>query len=134
MTAIEPGGQISFEEARAGLVTKLSTDKARAAYLDIQDQIEELRAAFQPLKQIADRFKIPLTTVTRRPPRAAELSAVPGLAEDARASDAAQAIFAGEVGKLRRDRHLRRQPQSLVRPHRGRSRPRPDAGRKSGRC
>jgi len=79
-------------------VTKLSTDKARAAYLDIQDQIEELRAAFQPLKQIAERFKIPLTTVALTA-SGTELSAVPGLVEDER-QRAAQAIFAGEVGKL----------------------------------
>jgi peptidyl-prolyl cis-trans isomerase D len=98
VTAIEPGGQITFEEARAGLITKLSTDKARAAYLDIQDQVEELRAAFQPLKQIAERFKIPLTTVSLTA-AGGELSAVPGLAEDER-QRAAQAIFAGEVGKL----------------------------------
>ncbi len=98
VTAIEAGGQVSLEEARADIVRKLSQDKARAAYVDIQDQIEELRAAFQPLKQIAERYGLPLTTVTLTAP-GTELSAVTGLAEADRAR-AAQAIFAGEVGKL----------------------------------
>jgi peptidyl-prolyl cis-trans isomerase D len=98
VTAIEPGGTISFEEARADLVTRLSQDEARAAYLDIQDQIEELRAAFQPLQQIADRFKLPISTATVTS-SGAELSVVAELSEEERAR-AAQAIFAGEAGKL----------------------------------
>ncbi len=98
VTAIEAGGQVSFEDARADITKRLATEAARAAYLDIQDQIEELRAAFQPLKQIAERYKLPLTTVTLTA-AGTELSAVTGLAEADRAK-AAQAIFAGEVGKL----------------------------------
>ena len=90
------------------IVAKLASDKARAAYVDIQDQIEELRAAFQPLEQIAERYRLPLTTVTLTV-AGTELSAVPGLAEADRAK-AAQAIFAAEVGKLDRYRHLWRQP------------------------
>jgi peptidyl-prolyl cis-trans isomerase D len=98
VTAIEPGGQISLDEARADIVKRLASTEARAAYVDIQDQIEELRAAFQPLKQIAERYKLPVATVTLTS-SGAELSAVTGLAEADRAK-AAQAIFAGEVGKL----------------------------------
>lgn len=98
VTAIEPGGQVSFEDARADIAKRLAVTEARAAYVDIQDQIEELRAAFQPLKQIAERYKLPVTTVTLTAP-GPELTSVPGLAEADRAK-AAQAIFAGEVGKL----------------------------------
>ena len=98
VTAIEPGGQVSFEEARADLAKKLAAEKARTAYVDIQDQIEELRGAFQPLKQIAERYKLSLATVTLTA-GGSELAAVNGLAEGDRAK-AAQAIFAGEVGKL----------------------------------
>jgi peptidyl-prolyl cis-trans isomerase D len=98
VTAIEAGGQIAFEDAKAGITAKLAGDKAKAAYLDIQDQIEELRAAFQPLKQIAERYGLPLTTVSLTA-AGSELSAVAGLAEADRAK-AAQAIFAAEVGKL----------------------------------
>ncbi|MEO7222797.1 MAG: hypothetical protein ABIY37_10020, partial [Devosia sp.] len=65
---------------------------------DIQDQIEELRAAFQPLKQIAERYGLALTSVSLTA-AGSELSAVAGLAEADRAK-AAQAIFAGQVGKL----------------------------------
>jgi peptidyl-prolyl cis-trans isomerase D len=98
VTAIEPGGQIAYEDAKADITKKLADDKAKAAYVDIQDQIEELRAAFQPLKQIAERYGLPLATVNLTA-AGAELSAVTGLAEADRAK-AAQAIFAAEVGKL----------------------------------
>jgi peptidyl-prolyl cis-trans isomerase D len=98
VTAIEPGGQVSFEDARDAIAKRLASTEARAAYVDIQDQIEELRAAFQPLKDVAARYNLPVTTVTLTA-GGSELSAVPGLAEADRAK-AAQAIFAGEVGKL----------------------------------
>ncbi|MBL8596122.1 MAG: peptidylprolyl isomerase [Devosia sp.] len=98
VTAIEAGGTIAYEEAKGDIAKRLATDKARAAYVDIQDQIEELRAAFQPLKQISERYGLPVTTVALTA-SGAELSVVPGLAEADRAK-AAQAIFAAEVGKL----------------------------------
>ncbi len=98
VTAIEAGGTIAYEDAKADIAKRLANDKAKAAYVDIQDQIEELRAAFKPLKEIADRYKLPVTTVSLTA-GGTELSTVPGLAEADRAK-AAQAIFAGDVGKL----------------------------------
>ena len=98
VTAIEAGGTIAYEEARADIARRLAGDKARNAYADMQDQIEELRAALQPLKQIGERYKLPVTTVTLTA-AGTELSAVPGLAEADRAK-AAQAIFAGEISKF----------------------------------
>lgn len=99
VTAIEPGGTIAYEDAKAEIAKKLAATKAKDAYTDIQDQIEELRAAFKPLKEIGDRYKLPVTTVSLTAD-GGELSTVPGLAEADRAK-AAQAIFAAtEVGKL----------------------------------
>ena len=99
VTAIEPGGTIAYEDAKADIAKKLAANKAKDAYSDVQDQIEELRAAFKPLKEIGDRYKLPITTVSLTA-AGAELSTVPGLAEADRAK-AAQAIFAAtEVGKL----------------------------------
>jgi peptidyl-prolyl cis-trans isomerase D len=98
VTAIEPGGQLTLDEARADIVRRLSNDKARAAYADMQDQIEELRAAFQPLPQIAERFGLPIATlgVTAG---GAELTGVDGLAAENYAR-AAEAVFAAREGQL----------------------------------
>jgi peptidyl-prolyl cis-trans isomerase D len=99
VTAIEPGGTIAYEDAKADIVKRLAENKAKDAYADMQDQIEELRAAFKPLKEIGDRYKLPVTTVSLTA-AGTELSTVPGLAEADRAK-AAQAIFAAtEPGKL----------------------------------
>ena len=98
VTKIEAGGQTSYDEAKAGIATSLALAKAKAAYVDIEDQVEELRAAFKPLKEVADRFKLPLAAVTLTADGAA-LSAVTGL-EDADRAKVAAAIFKAEPGKL----------------------------------
>jgi peptidyl-prolyl cis-trans isomerase D len=98
VTRIEPGGQITLEEAHADIAARLALDAAKAGYADMQDQIEELRAAFKPLKEIADRFKLPLTDVTLTAEGDA-LSAVAGLAAENR-KKVADAIFAAQDGKL----------------------------------
>jgi peptidyl-prolyl cis-trans isomerase D len=98
VTAIEPGGTIAYEDAKADIAKRLASNHAKNAYVDIQDQVEELRAAFRPLKEIGERFGLPVTTVSLTA-GGTELSAVPGLAEADRAK-AAQTIFAAEVGKL----------------------------------
>lgn len=98
VTAIEPGGQISLEEAREEIRTRLAQEAARTEYTDILDQIEELRAAFQPLPQIAERFGLPVTQVSLTA-GGSELSAVPAIAPDQqqRISDA---VFAAVPDKL----------------------------------
>ncbi len=98
VTEIQAGGQTSYEDAKADIAKRLATDKAKAAYADLQDQIEELRAAFKPLKDIAARYKLPVETVALTAD-GAELSAVPGLAETDRAK-IASGIFAATAGKL----------------------------------
>ncbi|HWA17519.1 MAG TPA: SurA N-terminal domain-containing protein [Devosia sp.] len=95
---IEPGGQITLDEARADIAAKLALDKAKAGYADMQDQIEELRAAFKPLKEIADRFKLSLADVTLTADGDA-LAAIAGIAAENR-KKVADAIFAAQEGKL----------------------------------
>ncbi|MEQ1769012.1 MAG: SurA N-terminal domain-containing protein, partial [Devosia sp.] len=98
VTDIQPGGPVTFDEAKADIATRLALEAAKAEYTDVQDQIEELRAAFRPIKEIADRFKLPLANVTLNSDGAA-LSAVNGIAAENRARVAA-AIFGAQEGKL----------------------------------
>ena len=67
VSAIEPGGQISLEESKESIRQQLAMAQARNEYGDILDQVEELRAAFQPLKQIGERFGLNVATVALTP-------------------------------------------------------------------
>jgi peptidyl-prolyl cis-trans isomerase D len=98
VTEIQAGGQVSYEKAKPDIAKRLASDKAREGYPELQDQIESLRAALKPLKEIADRFKLPIETVTLAADGTA-LSAVPGLAQEDRAK-ISDAVFAGTQGKL----------------------------------
>lgn len=98
VTAIEPGGQVTLEEVREEIRQSLATAAARNAYIEILDQIEELRAAFQPLSQIAERFGLPLAEVTLTA-SGTELSALSAIAEDQR-QRVAQAVFAAQEDRL----------------------------------
>src|SRR5215217_732584 len=60
VSAINVAGEPTLEEARDRIVTSLSTAAARTEITDVLDQIEELRAAFQPLPEIAARFGLDL--------------------------------------------------------------------------
>lgn len=92
--AIEGGGTPTLEEAKETLRTRLATAKARAGYLEVLDQVEELRAAFRPLTDIAARFTLEVATV-KVSASGAELADVAGLPEEARA-ELATAIFAAD--------------------------------------
>jgi peptidyl-prolyl cis-trans isomerase D len=98
VTAIEAGGQITLEESSAAIREELAEKAARAQYTDILDQIEELRAAFQPLPQIAERFNLPLTEV-KVTDGAAELSAIPAIPAE-QYGRISTAVFAAAEGKL----------------------------------
>ena len=98
VTKIEAGGQIAYDDAKADIAKRLAVAKAKAAYADLQDQIEELRAAFKPLKDIATRFKLPIETVALTAD-GAQLAAVPGLPKEDQ-SKVAGGIFAATPGKL----------------------------------
>ena len=98
VTKIEAGGTTSYEDAKPAVARNLAIAKAKAAYADIQDQIESLRAGLKPLKEIADRYKLPVSTVTITA-GGPELSSVTALPEADRAK-VATAIFAATQGKL----------------------------------
>src|SRR5690606_18568590 len=60
VSSIEAAGQPTLEEARADIVRSLSVAQARTEINDVLDQVEELRAAFRPLAEIAERFGLQL--------------------------------------------------------------------------
>lgn len=96
--AIVAGGLPTLADARAGIAKSLALAQAKTQYGDLLDQIEELRAAFQPLKDIAGRFKLKLYNVGLTA-GGAELATVGDVPEANRAKVAA-AIFKAEPGKL----------------------------------
>ena len=98
VTKIEAGGTTSYDEAKPIIVKKLSLAKAKAAYANVQDEIESLRAGLKPIKDIAQRYKLPVATVSLTAD-GAELSALPGIAEADRAK-VAKGVFAATEGKL----------------------------------
>lgn len=98
VSAIEAGGVPALEDVREQISQTLALAEARNELGDVQDQIEELRAAFRPLTEIAERFGLDLyeADVTAG---GAELTVIPDLAaEDS--PRVAQAIFKAEEGAL----------------------------------
>ncbi len=95
VSAIDAGGQVSLEESRDQIAQQLALTQARNEFTDVLDQIEELRAAFRPLADIAERFGLPTQTVAVTV-GGSELADV---AEADRAK-VATAIFAAEQGDL----------------------------------
>ncbi|WP_449395850.1 SurA N-terminal domain-containing protein [Devosia riboflavina] len=98
VAAIEATGQPTLEEARAQIVTSLSMAAARNDINDILDQIEELRAAFRPLPEIAERFGLDLyeADVTSG---GNQLEILPNLQAEER-TKVSQAIFKATAGQL----------------------------------
>ncbi len=98
VTAIEPGGQISLADAKADIMKSLALTKAKAEFGDKLDEIENLRAANQPMSAIVQRFGLKLATVAVTA-GGDELAAVPDIIAADR-TRVATAIFAAEQGKL----------------------------------
>jgi peptidyl-prolyl cis-trans isomerase D len=98
VTAITPAGETSLEDARADITRQLAMAAARAQYNDILDQIEELRAAFRPLPEIAERFGLTLNTVGLTA-TGAELAVLSDLPADQRTRISTR-VFATEQGDL----------------------------------
>lgn len=94
VSAVQPGGEISLAEASPQIAKSLALAQAKKEYADVLDQVEELRAAFKPLSEIADRFKLKLTSVDVTA-SGAELAVNPDVPEAARGR-VATAIFAGD--------------------------------------
>ena len=98
ISAIEAGGQTTLEEARDAITQSLTLAAARNEIADVLDQVEELRAAFRPLSEIAQRFNLDLyeANVTAG---GTELDVLPNLAAEDR-TRLSQAIFKAETGGL----------------------------------
>jgi peptidyl-prolyl cis-trans isomerase D len=98
VSAVEAGGVPELAEVRDQVANSVAIAEARNELADVQDQIEELRAAFRPLTEIAERFGLDLyeADVTSG---GTELSVIPDLAaEDV--PRVSQAIFKAEQGAL----------------------------------
>lgn len=98
VSAVEGGGEPTLVEAREQIAENLALAEARNELAEVQDQIEELRAAFRPLTEIAERFGLDLyeADVTAS---GSELTVIPDLAaEDS--TRVTQAIFAAAEGAL----------------------------------
>jgi len=98
VSEIQPTHQVTLAEARDEIAKKLATDQARGEIADMLDQVEELRAAFKPLSEIAQRFGLKIETLSLTP-GGPELSAAADIPADARANVAA-AVFKAEQGSL----------------------------------
>lgn len=98
VSAIEEAREPTLEEARGDIVARLSTAQARNEINDVLDQVEELRAAFQPIEQIAERFGLPFYEAAVSA-SGIELAVVPTLAP-ADYSRVAQAIYAAQPDRL----------------------------------
>lgn len=95
---ITAGGQETLEQARPTIVTNLTLALARTDMATVLDQIEELRAAFQPLPQIAERFGLKVYDL-KITAAGTELTAIPDLNDQDRPR-VAQAIFKATEGSL----------------------------------
>ncbi|HEY0917868.1 peptidylprolyl isomerase [Devosia sp.] len=94
VSAIEGGGEIPLEEVRDQIRQGLALAEARNEIVDILDQVEELRAAFRPLPEIAERFGLPVHTLAITA-AGTELAGIDGVAESDRPRIAG-AIFAAD--------------------------------------
>lgn len=98
VSKINPGGQKELAEVHDQIAEKLQLRQARDSYVDILDQVEEFRAAFRPLADIAANFNLETQTVFLTSAGKA-LSAVPSIPETGYAK-VASAIFDAEQGNL----------------------------------
>lgn len=98
VTEIEAGGEVTLEESREEIEASLRRSKARDSYTDILDQVEELRAAFQPLDEIGERYDLPVHEITMTASGAA-LDEVDSIDASDR-QRVATAVFAAEEDRL----------------------------------
>lgn len=98
VVAIEAEGQTSLDDARAGIAERLASTEARNEINIVLDEIEELRAAFIPVEEIAERYGLDVyeADVTAN---GTELSVMPNL-QPADQQRVAQAIFAAQPDRL----------------------------------
>jgi peptidyl-prolyl cis-trans isomerase D len=95
---IVEGGQRSFEDLREQIADKLKLSQAKEMYVDLLDNIEELRASFTPFEDIAAKYKLDIieTKITQA---GNGLEAVSKLPEGG-ATKIADAIFRANIDSL----------------------------------
>lgn len=98
VSAIEPGGQMSLEQAHDQIDERLRSARAREDFILVLDQIEEQRAAFVELPEIAADFGLEVSDVALASDGAA-LEGVSGLAPG-EADQIAQRVFSSEPDQL----------------------------------
>ncbi|MCB9993830.1 MAG: SurA N-terminal domain-containing protein [Hyphomicrobiaceae bacterium] len=96
VSAIEPGGTPTLEEARNELEQILKLEKARVDYLDIVDEIESARAAFTKLDQIATQVGLQPADITI----SADGAGLPDTFTDDKKAKIAAAVFAADGSGL----------------------------------
>lgn len=79
VTNIVPGGQQTLDEVRDQITQRVKNRLGRDGYVDVLDQIEELRAAFRPLSEIAGRYQLDVVEVpvTASGQALSEIEAIP---------------------------------------------------------
>lgn len=63
VTEIVPGARQPFEEVKDTLKSEIATERAAGEVVSLYDDIEDARAEGSTLKEISERFKVPLQTV-----------------------------------------------------------------------
>jgi len=98
VSEIEPASQMSLEEARDDIESELRRDAAEDQYIDVLDMIEEQRAAFVSLDEIAAEAGLDVRelAVTQSGDALTELAVL----DEADAGQITQAIFDAEMGQL----------------------------------
>lgn len=95
---IEPGGQMELEAAAPQVEERLRLTRAREEYIDVLDRVEEQRAAFIELDEIAEGVGLEVETLDVTAGGDA-LEGIGGLTESD-ATQVSQRIFAGSEGEL----------------------------------
>lgn len=98
VSAVDPGGQMSFEDVRDRVRATLALERADDALDDVVDAIEEMRAGLSPVETAASAYALDTVEVTTDA-TGASLEAIDALPEDARVRFL-QAVFAAEPGGL----------------------------------
>jgi peptidyl-prolyl cis-trans isomerase D len=98
ISAADDGGQQPYEAVADQVKSEVALSRARDQIAEITDQIEELRAALQPIGDIVSRFGLSATTATIDQ-AGGGLEAFTALPEDARAQ-VASAVFAADPERL----------------------------------
>ncbi len=98
VTKIDPGGQIPLSDVADQVAQKLKMDKARPAYNDMLDKIEEQRAAFVDMDKIASQFnlKVEQTAIKAKGTKLVEMLGL----TDQQASKVATTVFNSQAGRL----------------------------------